>query len=319
MHCLAALLLVFLAGQAEAFRICAFNAHRLTLAKVTREQVKDTLVQILARCDIMVLQEVVDASNKTISSLLQELRRTFGRSRCYSFLNSAQLGRSTYKEKYVYIYRSDKTQVLNFYQYEDKNDLFAREPFVAQFTLPSKILPSVALVPLHTTPKDVENELNALHAVFLDVAQRWQSKDVILLGDFNADCASLAKKRLSTLLLRTEVGFRWAIADGEDTTVRASTNCTYDRIVLHGEACRGLVRTATAFNFPQSFRLSEEEALGVSDHYPVEVELDQVAHGVQPPSLATLLLLSLLLSLLAPQSSTVASNPGLRPSHLGSK
>ncbi|XP_010637121.1 deoxyribonuclease-1-like 1 isoform X2 [Fukomys damarensis] len=250
----------------------------------------------------MVLQEVVDSSNKTISFLLQELRRKFDSSRCYGFLNSSQLGRSTYKEKYVYIYRSDKTQVLNFYQYEDKDDLFAREPFVAQFTLPSKILSSVVLVPLHTTPKDVENELNALHVVFLDVAQRWQTKDVILLGDFNADCASLAKKRLSTLLLRTEVGFRWAIGDGEDTTVRASTNCTYDRIVLHGEACRGLMHSATAFNFPQSFGLSEEEALGISDHYPVEVELDWAPQSMQSPSLATLLLLSLL----APQSSLVA-------------
>lgn len=34
--------------------------------------------------------------------------------------------------------RSDKTQVLNFYQYNDTDDIFAREPFVAQFTLPSK-------------------------------------------------------------------------------------------------------------------------------------------------------------------------------------
>lgn len=33
------------------------------------------VLQILARCDIMVLQEVVDASNKTISFLLEELRR----------------------------------------------------------------------------------------------------------------------------------------------------------------------------------------------------------------------------------------------------
>lgn len=80
--------------------------------------------------------------------------------------------------------------------------------------------------------------------------------------------------------------------------MRASTNCTYDRIVMHGEACQGLVRAAAAFDFPQSFRLTEEEALSISDHYPVEVELDQAVPGNQPPSLATLLLLSLLLSLL---------------------
>ncbi|XP_017174103.1 deoxyribonuclease-1-like 1 isoform X4 [Mus musculus] len=130
-------LLILLVGGTEAFRICAFNAHRLTLAKLTKESVMDTLVQILARCDIMVLQEVVDSSQNTVPFLLQKLKS----SRSYSFLNSSLLGRSTYKEKYVYIYRSDKTQVLNFYQYNDTDDIFAREPFVAHFTLPSKSSP----------------------------------------------------------------------------------------------------------------------------------------------------------------------------------
>ena len=58
-------------------------------------------LQILARCDIMVLQEVVDSSQNTVPFLLQKLKS----SRSYSFLNSSLLGRSTYKEKYVYIYR----------------------------------------------------------------------------------------------------------------------------------------------------------------------------------------------------------------------
>lgn len=38
------------------------------------------------------------------------------------------------------------------------------------------VLPSLVLVPLHTTPKDVEKELNALYDVFLNVSQHWQSK-----------------------------------------------------------------------------------------------------------------------------------------------
>lgn len=151
-------------------------------------------------------------------------------------------------------------------------------------------LPSLVLVPLHTTPKAVEQELNALYDVFLDASQRWKGEvglgrllgrdgdrgpgtgwcggltqelcplqDIILLGDFNADCNSLAKKRLEELLLRTQVDFYWAIADGVDTTVRASTNCAYDRIVLHGQRLRRLLHAAGAFNFPRSFRLTEEE------------------------------------------------------------
>ncbi|KAH0506844.1 Deoxyribonuclease-1-like 1 [Microtus ochrogaster] len=229
------LLLILLAGGAEAFRICAFNAQRLAQPKVAKKSVMDTLVQMWG----------------------------------HYFL---PLG----------FPRSDKTQVLSSYQYNDTDDVFAREPFVAQFTLPSKILPNVVLVPLHTTPKDVEKELNALYDVFLDVSQRWQNEDVILLGDFNADCASLTKKRLNSLLLRTKAGFHWVISDGEDTTVRASTNCTYDRIVMHGQGCQTLLKAAAPFNFPRSFQLTEEEALRISDHYPVEVELSQAAQGIQP-------------------------------------
>ncbi|KAM7044426.1 deoxyribonuclease-1-like 1 isoform 2-T3 [Molossus nigricans] len=248
----------------------------------------------------MVLQEVVDPSSSAISIMLRELNRCDG-SGPYSSLSSPLLGRSSYMEKYVYIYRSHKTQVLDSYVYNDKDDLFAREPFVAQFTLPSKVLPSVVLIPLHTTPKDVEKELNALYDVFLDVSQHWQSKDFILLGDFNADCGSLAKKRLNELMLRTQADFHWAIADGEDTTVRASTHCAYDRIVLHGERCQSLLRTAAAFDFPRSFQLTEEEALNISDHYPVEVELSRAAHKIQPLVLAVLLL-----PLLLPQLGLVA-------------
>lgn len=168
------------------------------------------------------------------------------------------------------------------------------------------VLPRLVLVPLHTTPKAVEKELNALYDVFLNVSQHWQSKDVILLGDFNADCASLTKKRLGELQLRTQAGFHWVIADGEDTTVRASTHCAYDRIVLHGERCQSLLHTAATFNFPRIYGLTEEEALNISDHYPVEVELNRAAHKIQPLSLAALLLPSLLLPLLPPELGLVA-------------
>ncbi|XP_029786023.1 deoxyribonuclease-1-like 1 [Suricata suricatta] len=289
-----AVLLLLLPGGVEAFRICAFNAQRLTLTKAAREHVMDTLVRILVRCDIMMLQEVVDSTGSATSLLLRELNR-LDESGSYSVLSSPLLGRSTYMEKYVYVYRSHKTQVLDSYVYKDEDDLFAREPFVAQFTFPSKVLPHLVLVPLHASPKAVEKELNALYDVFLDVSERWQSKDMILLGDFNADCGSLTKKRLGELVLRTQEGFQWVIPDDEDTTVRASTHCAYDRIVLHGERYGSLLRSAAAFDFPRSFGLTEEEALNVSDHYPVEVELSRAVHRAQPLGLAAALLLLLLL------------------------
>lgn len=48
------------------------------------------------------------------------------------------------------------------------------------------------------------------------------------------------------------------------------------------------------------------QALSISDHYPVEVELSRAAHKIQPLGLATLLLPLLLLTLLPPQLGLVA-------------
>ena len=54
---------------------------------------------------------------------------------------------------------------------------------------------------------------------------------VMLLGDFNADCGYVAKKNRMKVRLYSDPSFLWMIGDKEDTTVRISTSCTYDRLV----------------------------------------------------------------------------------------
>lgn len=207
---------------------------------------------------------MVDSSGSAISFLLQELNQ-FGGSRPYSFLSSRLLGHSTHMKEYVYIYWSHKTQVLDYYVHNDKDDLFAWEPFVAQFTFPSQVLPSLVLVPLHTLQR---LELEALYDVFLNVSQHWQSKDIILLGDFSVDCVSLTGKCLDELVLWTQAGFLWVSADGEDTIVRASTRRACDRTVRRRARCQPLLRAAAGLSLPRKLQLTEEEALGASDTPP---------------------------------------------------
>lgn len=60
-------------------------------------------------------------------------------------------------------------------------------------------------------------------------------QDVMLLGDFNADCGYLAQKNRDKLLLLTDKNLHWLIPDRTDTTVRASTSCSYDRWAGSGE------------------------------------------------------------------------------------
>ncbi|XP_037832821.1 deoxyribonuclease gamma-like [Kryptolebias marmoratus] len=106
-------------------------------------------------------------------------------------------------------------------------------------------------------------------------------QNVMLLGDFNADCSYLAKKNRKKVRLITDASLYWLIPENSDTTVRASTSCVYDRIVVHGETFNRAVvpSSARAFNFQQEYKLTEDQALDVSDHFPVEVLLKVVRSG----------------------------------------
>ncbi|XP_055015802.1 deoxyribonuclease-1-like 1 isoform X2 [Boleophthalmus pectinirostris] len=280
---LPSLLLVFLFSLCNlhltvAFRICAFNAYHFGESKSKNGQVMKTLVQIVSRCDVCLLQEVRDSKKKALPALLNQLNR--GRGADYDYVASERLGRSeAYQEQYVFVYKTSSASVTGTYQYPDNRpgdqDAFAREPFVVRFRAPKTDIKEFVLIPQHTTPTNTTKELDALYDVLQDVKRMWKTENVMLLGDFNADCGYLAKKNRNKVRLITDSNLQWLIPDGSDTTVRESTNCAYDRIVVNGRKLFDSVvpSSAKAFNFQQEFRLSEDEALDVSDHYPVEVLL----------------------------------------------
>ncbi|XP_008296320.1 deoxyribonuclease-1-like 1 [Stegastes partitus] len=275
------LLLFFLADVSDVhggseFRICAFNLHSFGDSKSKNSEVMQTLVRIITRSDICLLQEVRDSKGKALPKLLERLKGKHE----YKAVASERLGRSdSYQEQYVFVYRTDTVIVTDQYQYPDDKpgdvDAFAREPFVVRFRAPKTAIKEFALIPQHTTPTNTTKELDALYDVLQHVRGKWRTENVMLLGDFNADCGYLAKKNRKFVRLITGNNLFWLIPDDVDTTVRSSTSCSYDRIVVHGETFRRAVVPASAkpFNFQEAYRLTEEQALDVSDHYPVEVLL----------------------------------------------
>nr|XP_033778584.1 deoxyribonuclease-1-like 1 isoform X3 [Geotrypetes seraphini] len=237
--------------SATSMRICAFNIQRFGETKAAKSSVMSTLVKILLRYDICLLQEIQDIKEKTIPRLVEELNR------------------------------SDKAKVLDSYIYEDNHptsvDVFAREPYIVRFSLPTTAIKDLVLVPQHTTPSDAVKEIDALYDVFLDIQKRWNAQSIIFLGDFNAGCDYVAKKNWPLIRLRMEPGFHWLIGDDADTTVKKNRSCAYDRIVVYGEKCYKAVIPGSAgiFDFLNKFGLLEIEGLEISDHYPVEVELSR--------------------------------------------
>uniref|UniRef100_A0AC11EF31 Deoxyribonuclease-1 n=1 Tax=Ovis aries TaxID=9940 RepID=A0AC11EF31_SHEEP len=173
----------------------------------------------------------------------------------------------------------NKVSVLDTYQYDDGcescgNDSFSREPAVVKFSSPSTKVKAFAIVPLHSAPSDAVAEINSLYDVYLDVQQKWDLNDIMLMGDFNADCSYVTSSQWSSIRLRTSSTFQWLIPDSADTTA-TSTNCAYDRIVVAGSLLQSSVvpGSAVPFDFQAAYGLSNEMALAISDHYPVEVTL----------------------------------------------
>ncbi|XP_012672147.2 deoxyribonuclease-1-like 1 isoform X1 [Clupea harengus] len=269
-----------------AFKICAFNVQSFGDSKSADVPVMHTLIRILSRCDIALLQEVRDHKREAIPTLLAALNR-YDSHHDYDFVASERLGRSSYQEQYVFVYRTDTVSVKDQYQYPDTQkgdvDAFAREPFVVWFRAPRTVLGEFVLIPQHTSPSNATKEIDELYDVFVAIKKKWRVENVMFLGDFNAACGYVAKKNRKNIRLYTDPSFIWLIGDDIDTTVRESTNCAYDRIIIHGENfARGIVpNSAGAFNFAEEYRLTEEQAEEVSDHYPVEVAL-----RVRTPGLA---------------------------------
>ncbi|XP_026163819.1 deoxyribonuclease-1-like [Mastacembelus armatus] len=263
-------------------KIAAFNVKKLGMEKVKKKTVMRHLTKIMSQYTVVVILEVVDKTGKAMEKLLQELNNTGNnRTHPYDMIRSRQLGRDIYKEQFVFFWRRDEVTQTDCYQYEDNQvgdeDAFAREPFVLRFSCPTTVVEDLVLIPVHTKPQDAQKELDELHDVVNRVRKKWRTDNIMLLGDFNADGHYLSKKKKDKIRI-CSAPYYWLIDDSVDTTSSNNNDNTYDRIVVYGETMRDAVVPGSAkpFNFQTEFGLTDKQALSVSDHYPVEVELQTV-------------------------------------------
>ncbi|XP_077385945.1 deoxyribonuclease 1 like 4, tandem duplicate 1 isoform X1 [Festucalex cinctus] len=259
-------------------KIASFNIQKFGRSKVSDPEILQILVQIIRRYDIIVILEVVDVSGPSVKTLLDALNAVKV-SPHYTLKISSRLGRSRYKEQFMFLYRDDLVDLVGSYQFDDRmtegGDVFARDPYILRFRCHRTVLKDLVMIPVHTKPDDSEVELDELFDVFQHVKDKWRTDNVMILGDFNADGAYVSERDMRSIRIRSDKNFHWLIADDVDTTASVSNAHTYDRIVVYGDDMLGAVvpNSAKPFNFQKAFGLSNEQALKVSDHYPVEVEL----------------------------------------------
>ncbi|XP_020516340.1 deoxyribonuclease-1-like 2 isoform X2 [Labrus bergylta] len=288
---LVSFLLVCRAKRSE-FRICAYTLQRFNSEKASDSRLMHTLTRIVSRCDITLLQEVMDPDGKAIRSLLASLNRDIDRYEDYNYkvVSSKSLGTSANNmQQYVFIYRTDTVSVLGEHQYK-KTQSFTREPFAVHFQSQRTAIKEFILVPLHSEPTRAVQEIDRLYDVFVEVSKKWKNTNVMFLGGFYASCAYMNRQdRKKIRLLQTK--FSWLIADRVDTTVTDMTSCAYDRIVVHGQPfLRGVkAYSAKVFNFGKDLKIPRTKVVEISDHYPVEVILQSSALLLQATPFLSLL------------------------------
>uniref|UniRef100_A0A3Q4H272 Deoxyribonuclease n=1 Tax=Neolamprologus brichardi TaxID=32507 RepID=A0A3Q4H272_NEOBR len=242
----------------DSLLLGAFNIRSFGDTKASNSTLMNIITKIVQRYDVILIQEVRDADLSATQTLMEYVNKD---SPQYKHIVSEPLGASTYKERYLFLYRYTTMKVQLFFV-----------PFspvaVRDFTL----------IPQHTSPDSAVQELNALYDVVADVRARWNNDDIVLLGDFNAGCSYVSGSDWQQIRIFTDKTFHWLITDAADTTV-SQTACPYDRIVVTADMMRGVVKdSAKVYDYMTDLNLKQDLALAVSDHFPVEVKLSGSAH-----------------------------------------
>lgn len=244
----------------ESYTIGVHNNQRIGMNKVNNPEFMRIVTQVYDKYDIVAIQEIVDISSGTPRILDDALKE-------HIYTISERVGRTSYKEQYAYYYKPATVQLVRSEIYPDIHDLFERDPFVAIFKLRDGV--DFIIIQCHVKPDDAEREIEMLQEVIRYYRQRYPDEpDIILLGDFNADCAYY-----------NDTGqhikdFQWLVASIYDTTVGAS-NCAYDRILVSQSLKDNIVGVAVVDRFDTQFGLTNEQAKSISDHYPVYIKLNR--------------------------------------------
>ncbi|WP_235033472.1 endonuclease/exonuclease/phosphatase family protein [Rubripirellula obstinata] len=260
----------------ETIRIATFNIQFFGPSKVSNPQIMQSIARIVSQFDVVAIQEIRNGQVSPIGELVSLLRAS-GAS--YSSSVSESIGEGDrYKEAYAFVYDQSRIAMIpgSAYVVQDPDELMSREPMVASFETrtgsPDGRPPfRFTLINVHTSPSEVAenaiiNEMNVLDDVFTSVRNyeygMTGEEDFILLGDLNVDTAGLRELG--------QIPSVFSIAGDAMTNTRRTK--TYDHILIDRNMTTEFTGRYGILDLQNTFGISEEEALKISDHFPVWAE-----------------------------------------------
>ena len=247
--------------------IAVFNVENLSQTELARGPIARVVTRVVREFDMVVIQEIRDPGEVVPERLLDLVNAAPGPP--YDMVEGPRLrGR----EQYAIYYRREVVELLDAHVHPDPDGVFVRGVLVATFRSGAF---DFTLLTTHTNHVGTSAELAELPAVFDAVLSADGSeRDVLLLGDLNADCNSFDVGDESHALRAPR--FHWVIPDDADTNVRADQDCSRDRIILLSATHdhEYVLGSAEVFLFDVEYGLETAVAVDVSDHYPVFARFD---------------------------------------------
>ncbi len=252
-------------------KVAAFNIQVFGRTKRDKPEVMNVLAHIVREFDVVLVQEIRDSSETTAPFFLETINALEGPD--YAFIRSERLGRTTSKEAYAYFYNTETIQYLSesAFVFNDTGDVFEREPYVASFVSGEF---DFTLIGIHTKPDDAYNEIGNLTVVFDLVRGMGDERDIMVLGDFNADGSYFDEESMDNPLMASE--YVWVVGNDIDTMTK--TGWTYDRLVMtnYTFSSEYIADSTDVFYFDQIYGLNQTYTEEVSDHFPVYAEFSIV-------------------------------------------
>jgi endonuclease/exonuclease/phosphatase family metal-dependent hydrolase len=249
-----------------AIRIASFNIQVFGDAKASKPYVMTTLAAIIQNFHVVAIQEIRTKDDYFIDNFLRTYVNTNGH--VYDKVVGPRMGRTNSKEQYAFLYDTTAIEVNknSIYTVNDPDSLLQRAPLVAMFRVrgpPPDQAFTFVLIDMHTEPDQAVQECNTLAQVYQAVRRASGGEDdIILLGDLNTDDRHLGG-------LSQIDGVRPIV---RSTFTNTRQNAQYDNIIVHAPSTTEFTGRWGVYNFQKLHNLTLDQALQVSDHFPIWAE-----------------------------------------------
>lgn len=266
--------------QMPTITIASYNIQVFGTSKVNDRWILERLATVIRQFDVIAIQEVRATDQTVMDRFLQQINSDGSQ---YNYIIGPRMGRTSSKEQYAYVYNTRKIlcKKETAYTVDDPSGLLHRSPLVAHFQVlaPNNLPPfTFTLINIHTDPDEIRTELNVLADVYRNVRQyEFPEDDVILLGDLN--CGP------KDFLALGQIPGVFPLIQNVATNTRQSK--LYDNIVVDQYSSQEFTGRSAVWDLRQYFNLTIDDALRLSDHFPVWAEFSAFEVNPQMPAMAT--------------------------------